>query len=115
MSTPTIDPATDHPISDYPTSDSPLVRFLYPAPARRTVGGIFKWWEKRRYSSTDASGLARAPLEPLFPHQGNKPHRPQLLPAEAPRRTASLPHEHLPSRHRAHRHHQATLGRQLIA
>lgn len=53
MSTPTIDPAadhpiSDHPISDYPTSDSPLVRFLYPAPARRTVGGIFKWWEKRR-------------------------------------------------------------------
>lgn len=34
--------------TDYPTSDSPLVRFLYPAPARRTVGGIFKWWEKRR-------------------------------------------------------------------
>ena len=34
--------------ADYPTSDSALVRFLYPAPARRTVGGIFKWWEKRR-------------------------------------------------------------------
>ncbi len=34
--------------ADYPTSDSALVRFLYPAPARRTVGGIFKWWEQRR-------------------------------------------------------------------
>lgn len=34
--------------ADYPTSDSPLVRFLYPTPARRTVGGIFKWWERRR-------------------------------------------------------------------
>ena len=36
------------PSADYPTTDSALVRFLYPAPARRTVGGIFKWWERRR-------------------------------------------------------------------
>ncbi len=27
---------------------SRLVDFLYPAPARRSVGKIFKWWEKRR-------------------------------------------------------------------
>ena len=29
-------------------AESPLVRFLYPAPAERRVGGIIKWWEKRR-------------------------------------------------------------------
>ena len=34
---------------DPPSAESPLVRFLYPAPAqRRTAGGIFKWWESRR-------------------------------------------------------------------
>ena len=34
---------------DPPSLESPLVRFLYPAPARRrTAGGIFKWWESRR-------------------------------------------------------------------
>ncbi len=27
---------------------SKLARFLYPRPARRSVGGIFKWWERRR-------------------------------------------------------------------
>lgn len=27
-----------------------LGRFLYPAPAKRTVGGIFRWWERRRLS-----------------------------------------------------------------
>ena len=27
---------------------SKLVDFLYPLPARRSVGRIFKWWEKRR-------------------------------------------------------------------
>ncbi|MDE2806123.1 MAG: hypothetical protein OXN18_13350 [Gemmatimonadota bacterium] len=27
---------------------SRLVDFLYPLPARRSVGKIFKWWEKRR-------------------------------------------------------------------
>ena len=25
-----------------------LARFLYPAPAKRSVGAIFKWWERRR-------------------------------------------------------------------
>lgn len=25
-----------------------LVEFLYPLPARRTVGGIVRWWERRR-------------------------------------------------------------------
>ena len=36
-----------------PTSPgSALARFLYPKPARRTVGGIFKWWEKRRLAFT---------------------------------------------------------------
>ncbi len=29
---------------------SALVRFLYPAPAERTVGGIIKWWERRRFA-----------------------------------------------------------------
>ena len=27
---------------------SRLARFLYPRPAARSVGGIFKWWERRR-------------------------------------------------------------------
>lgn len=37
------------PFGDPPATESPLVRFLYPAPARRrTAGGIFKWWESRR-------------------------------------------------------------------
>ncbi len=27
---------------------SKLARFLYPRPARRSVGAIFKWWERRR-------------------------------------------------------------------
>ena len=27
---------------------SQLVEFLYPAPARRTAGGIVRWWEHRR-------------------------------------------------------------------
>ena len=40
--------ASIEPSADNPTSDSALVRFLYPKPARRTVGGIFKWWERRR-------------------------------------------------------------------
>lgn len=29
-------------------AESALVRFLFPAPAERRVGGIIKWWEKRR-------------------------------------------------------------------
>ena len=29
-------------------AESALVGFLYPAPAERKVGGIIKWWEKRR-------------------------------------------------------------------
>lgn len=29
-------------------AEPPLVGFLYPAPAERKVGGIIKWWEKRR-------------------------------------------------------------------
>lgn len=37
----------DHVAGDAP-AESALVRFLYPAPAKRTVGGIVKWWEKRR-------------------------------------------------------------------
>ena len=28
--------------------DSPLVRFLFPAPAARRTGSIIAWWEKRR-------------------------------------------------------------------
>lgn len=28
--------------------DSPLVRFLFPAPAERRAGAILAWWEKRR-------------------------------------------------------------------
>ena len=36
-------------IGGRPTSPgAALARFLYPKPAKRTFGGIFKWWEKRR-------------------------------------------------------------------
>ena len=31
---------------------SALARFLYPKPARRSIGGIFRWWEKRRLAFT---------------------------------------------------------------
>ncbi len=31
---------------------SALARFLYPKPARRTIGGIFSWWERRRLAFT---------------------------------------------------------------
>ena len=39
---------------------SPLVGFLYPRPARRSIGGIFGWWEKRRlaYNAIIAAGGA---------------------------------------------------------
>ncbi len=41
-------------------SGSPLVDFLYPRPAGRTIGGIFGWWEKRRlaYNAIIAAGGA---------------------------------------------------------
>lgn len=29
-------------------AESALVRFLYPAPAERRIGGIIRWWEGRR-------------------------------------------------------------------
>lgn len=44
-------------VSDLPITESgsgkrrigsTLADFLYPRPARRTVGSIFKWWERRR-------------------------------------------------------------------
>ncbi len=39
-------------VEEYAAEDGPaesaLVRFLYPAPSERKVGGIIKWWEKRR-------------------------------------------------------------------
>lgn len=41
-------------------SGSPFVDFLYPKPARRSIGGIFGWWEKRRlaYNAIIAAGGA---------------------------------------------------------
>jgi len=37
-----------------------LADFLYPKPARRTVGAIFKWWERRRlaYNAIISAGGA---------------------------------------------------------
>ena len=35
-----------------------ITEFLYPAPAKRTVGGIMKWWEKRRLAYNVAVGTA---------------------------------------------------------
>ncbi len=44
-----------------PPAESPLVRFLYPAPARRrTAGGIFKWWESRRLAYNVVVGAGGA-------------------------------------------------------
>ena len=45
---------------DEPRSGSALADFLYPKPARRTVGGIFKWWERRRlaYNAIISAGGA---------------------------------------------------------
>ena len=37
---------------------SALTEFLYPAPARRTVGSILAWWEKRRLAYNVAVGSA---------------------------------------------------------
>ena len=37
---------------------SALTEFLYPAPARRTVGSIVGWWEKRRLAYNVAVGSA---------------------------------------------------------
>ena len=37
-----------HAAEEMSAGESALVRFLYPAPAERKVGGIIKWWEKRR-------------------------------------------------------------------
>ena len=33
---------------DTSSSESALISFLYPTPAKRSVGAIFKWWERRR-------------------------------------------------------------------
>jgi len=35
-------------IEETDEGDSAIVRFLYPTPAERSVGGIFRWWESRR-------------------------------------------------------------------
>ncbi|MDH3734605.1 MAG: hypothetical protein OEU54_13835 [Gemmatimonadota bacterium] len=51
-----------------PSGDSALVRLLYPAPAERRAGAIFKWWEKRRLPYNlivGASGLATLTLNAL--------------------------------------------------
>lgn len=37
---------------------SALTEFLYPAPARRTMGSIIGWWEKRRFAYNVAIGSA---------------------------------------------------------
>ena len=35
-------------VSEGRRAGAAFVDFLYPSPAKRSVGGIFKWWEKRR-------------------------------------------------------------------
>ena len=37
---------------------SALTEFLFPAPARRTAGGIISWWEKRRFAYNAVVGTA---------------------------------------------------------
>lgn len=37
---------------------SALTEFLFPAPAKRTAGGILMWWEKRRLAYNAAVGSA---------------------------------------------------------
>ena len=46
-----------------------LTDFLYPMPARRSVGGIVKWWEKRRLAynlAVGSAGLVSVGLVHLF-------------------------------------------------
>ena len=42
------DGPAEHAAEEMSAGEPALVRFLYPAPAERKVGGIIKWWEKRR-------------------------------------------------------------------
>jgi len=65
---------------------SALTEFLFPAPARRSVGGIIRWWESRRLAynvMVGGAGLVslgvvnviallppRLPFHPLVPWQG---------------------------------------------
>ena len=44
------------------TFGSALADFLYPRPAKRTVGGIFKWWERRRLAFNAIIGTAGAAM-----------------------------------------------------
>lgn len=39
-------------------SMSAITKFLYPAPAQRSVGGIIKWWERRRLAYNVIVGTA---------------------------------------------------------
>jgi hypothetical protein len=63
-----------------------LTEFLFPAPARRSTGGIIRWWESRRLAYNLMVGAAgvvslgvvdviswlppRLPIHPLVPWQG---------------------------------------------
>ena len=46
--------------NEEPTRGSALVDFLYPTPAKRAVGAIFKWWEKRRLAYNAIVGAGGA-------------------------------------------------------
>jgi len=59
---------------------SAIVEFLFPAPARRSAAGIFRWWEARRlrYNAVvGATGLASMGLVAGF---GTLPPGPRELP-----------------------------------
>ena len=68
------------------TTMSALTEFLYPTPARRTVGSIIVWWEKRRLPYNIAVGTAGlfsmgyGSLVALLPPGGGLALPPLILP-----------------------------------
>ncbi|MDX1394797.1 MAG: hypothetical protein R3195_10400 [Gemmatimonadota bacterium] len=62
--------------------ETPLVRFLFPAPAERRAGAIVAWWEKRRFAYNvivGAGGLATVGVAMLLtPASGPFPFGPIL-------------------------------------
>jgi hypothetical protein len=60
-----------------------LAEFLFPAPARRTVGSIIGWWERRRFAYNvvvGAAGVASLGMSGLFAMLPGGPGLPPSFP-----------------------------------
>jgi hypothetical protein len=60
-----------------------LAEFLFPAPARRSVGSIIGWWERRRFAYNvvvGAAGVVSLGLSSLFAMLPGGPGLPQSFP-----------------------------------